>query len=138
LLSVDTRTDFEQATDPESPVVRLVNLIIQEAINLRADRILFYPDLDALAVRYRIDSEWVERDRIPLRLMRAVTTRLALMALIVPIEWVFANPSCETPFHGALSLLVHGVNFLVRATIQPSPDGPTTQLDLAREPAVLA
>src|SRR5262245_3793521 len=54
---------FELVTDPDSPVVRLVNLIIQEAINLHADRILIVPDPDSVAVRYRIEDEWVERDR---------------------------------------------------------------------------
>src|SRR5262245_7736567 len=73
---------FELVTDPDSPVVRLVNLIIQEAINLHADRILIVPDLDSVAVRYRIDDEWVERDRMPDRLLQPVSARLAVMALI--------------------------------------------------------
>jgi uncharacterized protein (TIGR02996 family) len=124
--------------DPGAPVVRLVNLIIAEAVNLSADRILLFPDLDALAVRYRIDGEWVERDRIPTRLLRAITTRIALMALIIPVERVFSEPSRESPLRGSFTLTVHGTNIRVRVTIQPSPDGPTTQIDLAREPSAPA
>jgi uncharacterized protein (TIGR02996 family) len=132
---LDSRPEFELVTDPESPVVRLVNLLIQEAIHLRADRILIFPDPDDVAVRFRVDGEWVERDRMPARLLTPVVSRIALMALI-PVEWASRTPPSLTPMTGVFPLQVHNVQFRVRVTLQPSPDGPTTQIDFIREPAI--
>jgi type IV pilus assembly protein PilB len=111
-----------------SPVARLANLILTEAVHLGADRIHIFPEPDRFVVRYRIDDEWVERDSCPLRLLRPFTTRLAIMAGI-PVEWTFADPPSLTPMTGEFPLQVHGNQFRVRVTIQPSPDGPTTQID---------
>ncbi|MCI0705454.1 MAG: TIGR02996 domain-containing protein [Planctomycetia bacterium] len=124
-----SQPSVELSTLPNSPVVRLVNLIIQEAINLRADRILIFPDPDSVAVRYRIDDEWVERDRMPARLLGPVSARLAILAMI-PVEWTFRNPPSLTPMTGVFPLQVHNIHFHIRVTIQPSPDGPTTQIDI--------
>src|SRR5207247_11445273 len=74
----DTAIDFSEsalaaaaAAQDESyaPVVKLVNLIIQEAINLRASDIHIEPFADRVRVRYRIDGVLVERDSPPRRLL---------------------------------------------------------------------
>jgi type IV pilus assembly protein PilB len=133
---VDTAIDFGPAPDEfetdVAPVVRRTNLMLQEAINLRADRILMFPEPGSVALRYRIDDEWVDRDGPPLRLLRHIARRLAIMAAI-PIEWTFANPPSLTPMTGNCFLQVSGGHYRLRVTIQPSPDGPTTQIDLVRE-----
>ncbi len=134
---LESQSFSELTTDPASPVVRLVNLIIQEAINLRADRILVTPEPDGGAVRFRIGGQWIDRDFMPLRLLIPVTTRIALMAQI-PVEWASANPPSLMPLTGGFPMLIHGAHFRVRVTIQPSPDGPTTQIDLTREPVAAA
>jgi uncharacterized protein (TIGR02996 family) len=115
-------------TDESSPVARLANLILTEAVHLDADRIHIFPDGASAPVRYRIDDEWVERDRMPARLLRPVSARIAIMALI-PVEWTFANPPSLTPMTGEFPLQVYGRRLRVRVTVQPSPDGPTTQID---------
>ncbi len=70
----DTAIEFTQtenistmagADDSDAPVVRLVNLVIQEAINLRASDIHIEPFADRVRVRYRIDGVLVERDAAP-------------------------------------------------------------------------
>ena len=67
----DTAIEFTQtessammaaADDSDAPVVKLVNLVIQEAINLRASDIHIEPFADRVRVRYRIDGVLVERD----------------------------------------------------------------------------
>src|SRR5206468_7058379 len=59
-------TSFE---DSDAPVVKLVNLIIQEAVSLRASDIHIEPFVDRVRVRYRIDGVLVERDSPPRRLL---------------------------------------------------------------------
>src|SRR5262249_18529541 len=73
----DTAIDFTEpeatssaaADDSDAPVVKLVNLIIQEAVSLRASDIHIEPFADRVRVRYRIDGVLVERDSPPRRLL---------------------------------------------------------------------
>src|SRR6516164_8252138 len=73
----DTAIDFTETTgaaaaaadESDAPVVKLVNLIIQEAVNLRASDIHIEPFADRIRVRYRIDGVLVERDSPPRRLL---------------------------------------------------------------------
>jgi uncharacterized protein (TIGR02996 family) len=127
-LYLAPQPELDLATDDGSPVARLVNLIGREAIQLRADRILITPEPDGIAVRYRIDDEWVQRDWMPSRLLTPVTARLAILVGI-PVEWTFTNPPSLTPMTGEFPLHANGIAFRVRVTMQPSPDGPTTQID---------
>ena len=65
----ETSVDHAAAEDSEAPVVKLVNLIIQEAISLRASDIHIEPFEDRVRVRYRIDGVLVELDSPPRRLL---------------------------------------------------------------------
>src|SRR5262249_11021066 len=65
----DTAIDFTETEatagggatdDSDAPVVKLVNLIIQEAVSLRASDIHIEPFADRVPVRYRIDGVLVE------------------------------------------------------------------------------
>lgn len=122
-----------EITEGDAPVVRLVNLLLQESVNLHADRILLYPDIDAMGVRYHINGAWTERDRLPIRLLRRTTARLAIMAQI-DLTTVFGrSPSADVRV-GEFLLGAANAPFRIRVTIQPSPDGPITQVDLHRSP----
>ena len=58
------------SNDNDAPIVRLVNLIISEAVTLRASDIHIEPFEDRVRIRYRIDGRLVERDAAPKRLRR--------------------------------------------------------------------
>src|SRR5262249_3225400 len=84
----DTAIDFNEgaaatalatADDADAPVVKLVNLIIQEAISLRASDIHVEPFVDRIRVRYRIDGVLVERDSPPRRLLAPLVSRIKIM-----------------------------------------------------------
>jgi len=64
----------------EAPVVRLVNLLIEEAVNSEASDIHIEPSEESLRVRYRIDGILYDLEAPPRRLQAAVTSRLKLMA----------------------------------------------------------
>ncbi len=59
--------------ESDAPVVKLVNLIIQEAVSLRASDIHIEPFADRVRIRYRIDGVLVERDSPPRRLLAPMT-----------------------------------------------------------------
>src|SRR5581483_8950709 len=50
-----------EADESDAPVVKLVNLVIQEAVTLRASDIHIEPFADRIRIRYRIDGVLVER-----------------------------------------------------------------------------
>jgi general secretion pathway protein E len=64
----------------EGPVVRLVNLILDRALDLRASDIHIEPFQDQLKVRYRIDGVLQESDSPPARSTAAVLSRIKIMA----------------------------------------------------------
>ncbi len=64
----------------EAPIVRLVNLIINRAIELRASDIHIEPFENRLKVRYRIDGVLQESEAPPARSTAAVISRIKIMA----------------------------------------------------------
>src|SRR5580704_6540944 len=121
----DTAIEFTQtesmssmaaADDSDAPVVRLVNLIIQEAINLRASDIHIEPFADRVRVRYRIDGILVERDAAPRRLLAPLLSRLKIMGSIDISEK-------RRPQDGRIKMTVHGKHFDLRVSLLPSVHG---------------
>ena len=70
---------LEQASE-EAPVVRLVNIILTDAIKRDASDIHIEPYEKEYRVRYRIDGILYEMMRPPLKLKEAITSRLKIMA----------------------------------------------------------
>ena len=64
----------------EAPIVRLVNLIINRALEVRASDIHIEPFENRLKVRYRIDGVLHEVEAPPARSTAAVISRLKIMA----------------------------------------------------------
>jgi type IV pilus assembly protein PilB len=121
----DTAIEFTQtesmahmaaADDSDAPVVRLCNLLIQEAINLRASDIHIEPFADRVRVRYRIDGVLVERDAAPRRLLAPLLSRLKIMGSIDISEK-------RRPQDGRIKMTVHGKHFDLRVSMLPSVHG---------------
>ena len=70
----------EEVDESSAPVVRLVQLIITEAVQLRASDIHIEPFEDRIRVRYRIDGVLIERDSPPRRLLGALLSRLKILS----------------------------------------------------------
>ena len=68
----------EDVDEASAPIVRLVHLIITEAVQLRASDIHIEPFEDRVRVRYRIDGVMVERDSPPRRLLSAMLSRIKI------------------------------------------------------------
>jgi type IV pilus assembly protein PilB len=76
----ETRGQEEVVDESAAPIVRLVQLIISEAVQLRASDIHIEPFEDRVRVRYRIDGVLVERDSAPRRLLGAILSRIKILA----------------------------------------------------------
>src|SRR4029077_342415 len=86
---------------------KLVNLIIQEAISLRASDIHIEPFRDRVRVRYRIEGVLFERDSMPRNLLDPLLARIKFMSNI-------AVPKRPEPQDGRIKHLLKGVRHLFR------------------------
>ena len=66
--------------ETSAPIVRLVQLMITEAVQLRASDIHIEPFEDVVRIRYRIDGVLVKRDSPPRRLLGALLSRIKILA----------------------------------------------------------
>jgi type IV pilus assembly protein PilB len=79
--TTEDATSTEEAVDESSaPIVKLVQLVITEAVQLRASDIHVEPFEDRVRIRYRIDGVLVERDSPPKRLLGALLSRIKILA----------------------------------------------------------
>ena len=64
----------------EAPIIKLVNLLIMEAVKSKASDIHIEPDESVLRVRYRIDGVLREVNTVPKTLQSAILSRVKLLA----------------------------------------------------------
>ncbi|MGF1578104.1 MAG: GspE/PulE family protein [Gemmataceae bacterium] len=121
----DTQIDFtatESASeiieddDSDAPVVKLVNLIISEAVTLRASDIHVEPFADRVRIRYRIDGVLVERDSPPRRLLAALVSRIKILGNIDISEK-------RRPQDGRIKMAIQGKHYDLRVSILPTNHG---------------
>src|SRR3984893_2516927 len=120
----DTAIDFTETEstshstmdDADAPVVKLINLIIQEAVSLRASDIHVEPFADRIRIRYRIDGVLVERDSPPRRLLAPLVSRIKIMSFIDISEK-------RRPQDGRIKMNVSGKHFDLRVSILPTVHG---------------
>ncbi|PQO42286.1 GspE/PulE family protein [Blastopirellula marina] len=74
-----TMVHEEGVDETSAPVVRLVQLMINEAVQLRASDIHIEPFEDRVRIRYRIDGRLIERDSPPRRMLGAILSRLKIL-----------------------------------------------------------
>jgi type IV pilus assembly protein PilB len=72
-------SSLERATE-DAPVIKLVNLILTDAIKKKASDIHIEPYERSFRVRYRIDGVLYEVMKPPMKLKNAITSRIKIMA----------------------------------------------------------
>lgn len=117
--------DVEHLRDlaSEAPVIRLVNLIIQRAVELRASDIHIEPFENRLKVRYRIDGVLSEGESPPANLTAAVISRIKIMAKLNIAER-------RLPQDGRIMLRVQGKELDLRVSTVPTAHGESVVMRL--------
>jgi general secretion pathway protein E len=100
----------------EAPVVRLVNLLVENAIASEASDIHIEPFEDTLRIRYRIDGILYDQEAPPRRLQAAVTSRIKIMA-----EMNIAER--RLPQDGRIRVTLHGRRVDIRVSTIPTVHG---------------
>jgi general secretion pathway protein E len=114
----------------EAPVIRLVNLLIGQAVEARASDIHIEPFEATLRVRYRIDGVLVDREAPPKRLQAAVLSRIKLMARMNIAER-------RLPQDGRIRTAVGGREMDLRVSTIPTIYGESVVLRLLDRASVL-
>ncbi|GLX69294.1 GspE/PulE family protein [Paenibacillus glycanilyticus] len=82
MIELPTQEEIRETeiTDEDSPVVRLVNQMIQQAVQLRASDIHVDPGETSVTIRYRIDGVLRTERAIPKQMQGFITARLKIMS----------------------------------------------------------
>ncbi|VFR43743.1 General secretion pathway protein E [plant metagenome] len=105
----------------EAPVIRLVNLILQRAMELRASDVHIEPFENQLNVRYRVDGLLREAESPPVRSAAAVVSRIKIMARLDIAER-------RLPQDGRIALRLGGRQVDLRVSTLPTSFGESVVL----------
>ncbi|MBK5971071.1 type II secretion system protein GspE [Thiorhodovibrio winogradskyi] len=123
--------DIEHLRDlaSEAPVIRLVNQILQRAVESRASDVHIEPFADELKVRYRIDGILKESESPPVRSTAAVISRVKIMAKLNIAER-------RLPQDGRIPLRVQGKELDLRVSTVPTMFGESVVMRLLDKESV--
>jgi type IV pilus assembly protein PilB len=119
----DKLTEDEGYDEDSAPVVKLVQLMIQEAVQLRASDIHVEPFEDRVRIRYRIDGVLVERDSPPRRLLGAILSRIKILAKMDIAER-------RRPQDGRIKITVGEKELDLRVSVIPTSHGQSSVMRL--------
>ncbi len=114
----------------EGPVIRLVNLIITRAIELRASDIHFEPYEEQFRVRYRIDGVLHDVESPPKRLQSAIVSRVKIMGKLNIAER-------RLPQDGRIMLRVKGKEIDFRVSSIPTIHGESIVLRILDKSSIV-
>jgi len=112
IIPLNDSTVFEQ----ETPVVKLVNLLITTAVNAKASDIHIEPDEDTLRVRYRINGIMKNEASPPKNLQSEIISRIKVAANMDVSEK-------RLPQDGRLMMRVDGFDIDLRISTLPTING---------------
>jgi type IV pilus assembly protein PilB len=130
---LDTEAIKEEAErvqeDEDAPVIKLVTLLITQAVQSRASDIHIEPMVDRLRVRYRIDGTCYEMDSPPKRLQGSIIARVKIMASMDMAEK-------RRPQDGKIPLKLMGQMLDLRVSTIPAYHGESVVLRILNKASV--
>jgi type IV pilus assembly protein PilB len=100
----------------DAPVIKIVNLILAQAVKEKASDIHIEPFLNTLKLRYRIDGELIPAESPPKALQLAITSRIKILAGLNIAER-------RIPQDGRFRIRVLGKEIDLRISILPTAHG---------------
>ena len=137
--SSQTGTEIELTEKPqveakgmedEGPIIQLVSLIINKAIDSRASDIHVEPLSNRLRVRYRVDGVCQEADVLPKQLQDSIISRIKILANIDISEK-------RRPQDGRIGLNYQGKDLDIRVSCLPSIYGESIVMRLLEKSTIL-
>jgi len=113
----------------DAPIIRLANLIIDNAYYMRASDIHIEPMADRVRVRYRVDGVCLEKDSIPKSMQAPLVTRFKILSGMDIAEK-------RLPQDGRIKREIGGQDIDFRVSSLPGNHGPSIVLRILRPDAV--
>ena len=126
----DLDAQLAAAGAEDAPIIKLVNLLITQAVNDRASDIHVEPGEHQLRVRYRIDGVLHEVMNPPKSVQAGITSRLKIMAEINIAER-------RIPQDGRIGIVVQGKQIDIRVATLPTVYGEKIVMRLLDKTSVL-
>lgn len=123
------RAEAAESDDDDGPIIRLVNLLIDEAYRMSASDIHIEPMGDRVRIRYRIDGVCVERDNIPKNMQAPLLARLKILSGMDIGER-------RLPQDGRIKREIDGQDIDFRVSALPGYHGESTVLRILRPDSV--
>ena len=117
----DYEDEGEAGDDDDAPVIRLVNMIIVEAMKKGASDIHIEPMEKKLRVRYRIDGMCLEQENPPKKLQGPIIARMKIMAKMDMTER-------RRPQDGRIKMKAEGREIDLRVNSLPASHGESVVL----------
>ena len=114
----------------DTPVIKLVNSIVAQAVEARASDVHLEPDGRELRVRLRVDGVLTETTRVPWKMVAGVVSRIKIMADIDISER-------RLPQDGRVGLKIDGREIDLRVATLPSVHGESVVLRLLDKEGVV-
>ena len=115
--------------EDDGPIVRLVNLIIDNAYYMRASDIHIEPMADRVRIRYRVDGVCLEKDNIPKNMQAPMMTRLKILSGMDIAEK-------RLPQDGRIKRMIGGDDVDFRVSALPGNHGESVVLRILRRESV--
>lgn len=125
------QADVEHLKDlaSEAPVIRMVNMIVQRAVEMRASDIHVEPFEQTLKVRYRIDGVLRDVEAPPLRSTAAIISRIKIMAKLNIAER-------RLPQDGRIKSQIQGKELDLRVSTIPTMYGESVVIRLLHKESI--
>jgi len=132
LASAGTEVDVDRAQvmEEEAPIIRVVNVIIQQAIKDRASDIHVEPDRRGVRIRYRIDGVLHEVMRVPKYVHAPLVSRIKIMGDMNIAER-------RIPQDGRIHIRHEGKDFDLRVSSLPTVFGEKVVMRILDQSSVL-
>jgi type IV pilus assembly protein PilB len=114
----------------EAPVIKLVNMIIMEAVKDKASDIHIEPEEDMVRVRYRIDGILHETHEVPKHLQSVLASRIKIMAKMDIAE-------TRNPQDGRIQLKIESKSLDLRVSSFPTVYGENLVLRILDKTSVI-
>jgi len=128
-MAAETLLAQKADPDDDAPIIRLVNLIIDNAYHMRASDIHIEPMADRVRIRYRVDGVCLERDNIPKSMQAPLVTRFKILSGMDIAEK-------RLPQDGRIKREIASQDIDFRVSSLPGVHGPSVVLRILRPDAV--
>jgi len=130
IASQDNNEDKEEIDSndlaEDSPIAQTINLIIEYGIKAGASDIHIEPRENVVVIRYRIDGLLKEANRLPIKLLGSITSRIKILANLKIDEH-------RVPQDGRFKVEVNGIVYALRISTLPILDGEKIAIRILNE-----